>query len=175
VLSPVVTHSTGVVCCNVYLKESQISVYRYITFILGTMHVSHFLFNDISYDIGVNQGAHIFPSGNCITDDNLVNIAVSTSDCILKSIQIVLFLVYFYYKYQLNKDAQSSILISWYTKFLLLWEPLLEYLTCYTWLTSFFWFSTFLATVFNSRVCITTNFLCTKKIKQMCKEYISKD
>jgi len=68
------------------------SLYRwYITFIFGAILLNSFL--AISYDIGVNQGAHIFPSGDCVTGGNLVNNVVSITHGILKSIQIVLFLL----------------------------------------------------------------------------------
>jgi len=52
----------------------------YIVFIFGAILLTSFLM--ISYDLGVNQGAHIFPSGDCSTSDNLVNSVISISDVI---------------------------------------------------------------------------------------------
>jgi len=55
-----------------------------IVFIFGAILLTSFLM--ISYDLGVNQGVHIFPSGDCSTSDNLVNSVISISNVILKSI-----------------------------------------------------------------------------------------
>ena len=81
-----------------------------MAYILGTMSLT--LFFTINYDLGVNQGAHIFPNGVCSSSDKLVDHTLSIVSTVNKSFQMVMFVVYLYYRYQLNKDVQNATILS---------------------------------------------------------------
>ena len=163
-------------------EEEKQSLYRwYITFILGVMFLVTFL--TTSYDLGVNQGAHVLPNGDCSNAIRLVINVITISDSIQKSTQIILFLAYLYYKYQLNKDVQSSTILRSQEKLL---HPIaiamgatvgishllyvifavikMQIILTISWLL-------FLIQQF----VIMTTFLCTKKARKMCKERFSKE
>jgi len=91
-------------------KEDSKSWYRYyIACILGSMALVLFLM--ISYDVGIDQGAHILPNGDCSVGDVLFGHVKSISLVINKSAQVLFFLAYLYFKYQLNKDVQNPALL----------------------------------------------------------------
>ena len=141
------------------------------------------LFFTINYDLGVNQGAHIFPNGVCSSSDKLVDHTLSIVSTVNKSFQMVMFVVYLYYRYQLNKDVQNAtILSSWervlhkiaigmgatigmsqglYLLFVIFESPLI--------------FSMSLLMFFIEQCVVMTAFLSTKKMKKMCKERFSKE
>ena len=163
-------------------KEETLSIYRwYITFILVAMFLVAFLAT--SYDLGVNQGAHILPNGDCNNAAHLVMIFVTISDSIQKTTQIALFLAYLYYKHQLNKDVQSSTILRSQEKLL----HLIAIAMGATIGISHLLFAIFV--IFKVQILFTISwlffliqqfvimmtFLCTKKTRKMCKEHFSKD
>jgi len=140
-------------------------------------------FLTLSYDIGTNNGAHIFPNTHCGAIDSFLGSAINAILTPNKSIQIVLFAVYLYYKYQLNKDAQNSIILNSQ-------EKLLDRIAVAVGTTVGLAYPFTIAfTLFESQLALTVSFLlfliqncmimasllCTKKMKQMCKDYFSSD
>ena len=91
---------------QVFKGESKTLFRWYMAYILGTMSLSLFL--KINYDLGVNQGAYIFPNGVCSSSDSLVDHTLSIVSRVNKLFQMVMFTVYLYYRYQPNKDVQNA-------------------------------------------------------------------
>jgi len=163
-------------------KEESKSLYRWhIGYILGTVFLVAFL--TIIYDMGVHEGAHIFPSGDCNNLVPLISTVLSTSSGMQKSIQVVLFAFYLYYKYQLTKDVQNNDMLQNQEKLLhrigaamgaTIGIASLFYLI---WVI-FYFVPAFVMcwVVFFVQQCMVTAYLLfTKKMKNMCKEYFSKD
>jgi len=103
-------HLAYIVCRSNQLQritkeESKPLLRWHIGYILGTMFLVVFLM--IIYDVGVHQGAHILPNVECTTSDPLNSTVLSINGGVQKSIQVVLFTFYLYYKYQLTKNVQN--------------------------------------------------------------------
>jgi len=163
-------------------KEERQSLFRwYVTYILGSVFAVSFL--TLSYDVGVNNGAHIFPRTDCSAIDGLVRHGANVITTINKSIQIVLFAVYLYYKYQLNKDVQNSTILISQEKQL---HRIAVAMGTTVGIAHLFYiihvlFGFRLALAFSylsflmQHCMIMASFLCTKKMKGMCKDYFSSD
>ena len=163
-------------------KEESRSLYRWhIGYILGSLLLVAFLM--ISYDVGVHRGAHILPNGECTTSDPLNSAVLSINGTIQKSIQVLLFAFYLYYKYQLNKDVQNPDILQSQEKLLhgiaiAMGATIGLALLFYIIYAIFFFTPTFAmgwALFFIQQCMIAANLLFTKKMKHMCKEYFSKD
>ena len=86
-------------------EETRYLYRRYIAFILSSMFLVTFLV--ISYDLGVNRGAHILPNGGCNNGAYLVLNVITISDSIRSPDRLSYSLhVYVYYKHQLTKMFQ---------------------------------------------------------------------
>jgi len=158
-------------------KEESKSLFRcYVAYILGSVFAVSFL--TLSYDVGINNGAYIFPNMDCGAIDGLVRSATNAMFSINKSIQIGLFAVYLYYKYQLNKDIQNPTILNSQEKRL---HRIAVAIGTTVGIAHLFYI---IHALFGSRLAlaisylsfliqhcvIMTNFLCTKKMKGMCKE-----
>jgi len=163
-------------------KEESKSIFRwYIVYILGSVFAVSFL--ALSYDVGVNNGTHIFPNTDCDAIDDLVKHAVNAITSTNKSIQIVLFVVYLYYKYQLNKDVQNSSILNSQEKLLhriaVAIGTTVGIAHLFYIIHVLFGFHLALAITYLSfliqHCVIMASFLCTKKMKGMCKEYFTND
>ena len=163
-------------------QEESKSLYRWhIGYILGTMFLVAFLM--ITYDVGVHRGAHILPNGECTTSDPLNTAVLSINGGVQKSIQVVMFAFYLYYKYQLNKDVQNPDILHSQEKLLhriavAMGGTIGMSLVLYIIYTIFLFTPAFAmswALFFIQQCMITVNLLFTKKMKGMCKEYFLKD
>jgi len=153
----------------------------HLAFIFGAMFLVLFIM--VSYDVGINRGAHILHGGYCTSDDvfpvNVVNISTHVS----KSAQIVLFLVYLYYKYKINREARDAA-VSDSQDNLLHKIAIVMGATigmAYLLFSVYVIFGFFPALVahwmlfFIQQYVVLAMLLCTRKMKMMCKEYFSKD
>ena len=154
----------------------------HLTFIFGAMFLVLFLM--VSYDVGINRSVHILHGGYCVTkNDDFPIRVINISSHVNKSAQIMLFLVYLYYKYKLNRDVQDTAILRSQ-------DRLLHKIAMVMGATigiAYLLFSVFVIFGFTPALVATwmlffiqqyvvmAILLCTKKMKNMCIEYCSKD
>jgi len=153
------------------------SLYRwYVTYILATVSLVSFV--TISYDIGINRGLHILPSGDCSSNNDFMDNITNIFTNVQKSAQVILFFIYLYYKHQLNKDVQSSTILRSQEKMLNkiaiamgasvgISHLLYVLYVIFNWSTAYQ--LAFLLFIIQQGV-IMSSFLYNKKMKALCKE-----
>ena len=164
-------------------EEERKALFRkYMAFILGSTFFVFFLM--ISYDLGVHQGAHILPNGvDCIVTTEFIGSILIIIAVSHKSIQFPTFLVYLYYKYKINKDVKNPVTLNSQEKVLhkiaitmgaTVGIAYILYMIHYI-ANSLFALNVAWLLFFIQLCVITSRFMCTKRMKVLCKEYFAKD
>jgi len=167
--------------------KSKVFFRRYISFWVAMMFVVLLLM--ICHDVISRNGSYILPNDDCGYTTKLTFFLSMMCNSPLKAAQIVMFMMYLYYKYKLNKttrvhDVEGAAKRLSHQRQLntiaIVMGATIGISQLAFWLFLIFGLpSTVLGLTFAiflvQQCVIMSNFMCTEKMKRLCKEYFSKD
>jgi len=167
--------------------ESKLLFRRYISCWVAMMFLVLLLM--ISHDVMSKHGSYILPNDDCVLTTKIVFLLALICNSPLKAAQIIMFMIYLYYKYKLSNDTRVQDSEGAAKR--LYHQRQLNTIAIAMGATigisqSAFWIyfifslpDTVLGVTFAifliQQFVIISSFMCTEKMKRLCKEYFSKE